>query len=135
MRRSRLTGSLFVGALVGALAPTADARGPGSDPVAVSTVRATRTGAQEQPGRATFRQYCVPCHGERGRGDGPAAVAFNPPPADFTDPEGLAKLTDEQVIEVITKGRGSMPAWGPILRQEQLGPLVAYLRRLSRGEG
>ena len=90
---------------------------------------------QEPPGRATFRQYCVPCHGSKGEGNGPAAVAFNPRPANFTDPDGLAKLTDEQVVEVITKGRGSMPAWGPILKKEQLGPLVAYLRLLSHGQG
>ena len=76
---------------------------------------------------------CAPCHGDRGRGDGPAAAAFNPPPSDFTNPEGLGKLTDEEVAEIITRGRTSMPAFGAILDEGALTALVAYLRELSRG--
>ncbi|HZY38300.1 MAG TPA: c-type cytochrome, partial [Mucilaginibacter sp.] len=29
---------------------------------------------------------CAPCHGDKGKGDGPAAAALNPKPADHTSP-------------------------------------------------
>lgn len=131
-----LTVTVLIFVLAGAHPEAAEAGVPelGSE-LGTAVWSSSGSSAQEHPGKATFRLYCVPCHGEKGQGNGPAAVAFKPPPANFTNPDGLATLTDEQVIEVITKGRGSMPAWGPILPQEQLGPLVAYLRELSRGEG
>jgi len=61
-------------------------------------------------------------------------VAFNPRPADFTDPEGVVKMTDDAVLEVITKGRASMPAFETILSEEVRRALVAYIRVLSRGK-
>lgn len=131
-----MAGALLAFALGGTRLERPDTRRSLLDPEAVSTGRSvlSRVG-QEHPGQATYRQYCAPCHGAKGKGDGPAAVAFNPPPADFTNPESIPKLTDEQVMEVITKGRASMPAWGAILTPEQLAPLMDYLRELSRGKG
>jgi mono/diheme cytochrome c family protein len=35
-------------------------------------------------GHQYFVQYCSACHGVEGRGDGPAASALQPPPADLT---------------------------------------------------
>lgn len=135
LRSSFLSGSLLVLTLGGTLAARTHPRKPDLDPDPARDAPAVIPAPQEHPGQRTFRQYCAPCHGVRGRGDGPAAVAFHPPPADYTDPDGLPKMTDEQVMEVITKGRGSMPAWGAILKPEQLVPLLAYLRELSRGQG
>ncbi len=88
---------------------------------------------QQRSGEQTYRTLCTACHGETGRGDGPAAVAFNPPPADFTSPEGLSRLTDEEVTEVVARGRAAMPAFGAIIDADVLPGLVAYLRELSRG--
>src|ERR1700681_4577276 len=31
-----------------------------------------------------YTSYCAPCHGEKGKGDGPAAAALNPKPADHS---------------------------------------------------
>ena len=36
-------------------------------------------------GQAVFAANCATCHGETGRGDGPAATGLEPPPADLTD--------------------------------------------------
>ena len=35
-------------------------------------------------GQQMFTSYCAPCHGRAGKGDGPAAPALNPKPADLT---------------------------------------------------
>src|SRR5665213_2833118 len=36
-------------------------------------------------GHATYHTTCAPCHGESGKGDGPAAVALNPKPQDHSN--------------------------------------------------
>lgn len=38
-------------------------------------------------GKTLFEQNCVPCHGEQGQGNGPAATTLNPRPRDFTHAE------------------------------------------------
>jgi mono/diheme cytochrome c family protein len=40
--------------------------------------------ADVRVGHQYFVQYCSACHGVEGRGDGPAASALQPPPADLT---------------------------------------------------
>ena len=35
-------------------------------------------------GKQMFGDYCAPCHGISGKGDGPAASALKTPPADLT---------------------------------------------------
>ncbi|MCZ7582047.1 MAG: c-type cytochrome [Deltaproteobacteria bacterium] len=50
-------------------------------------------------GKAVYLQYCAACHGESGKGDGPAGAALNPKPRNFNDPESMGKLTDAQVLQ------------------------------------
>src|SRR5689334_17564591 len=35
-------------------------------------------------GQQMFTSYCSPCHGKAGKGDGPAAAALTPRPADLS---------------------------------------------------
>jgi len=77
-------------------------------------------------GQEMFTSYCAPCHGRTGKGDGPAAAALNPKPADLTT---LAKrhngtfsqkdFDDRLTGMAMSPAHGStdMPVWGPILRQ------------------
>lgn len=54
---------------------------PGTEPPAAPPGDGSR-------GRAVYESQCAACHGEKGRGDGPAAWLLNPRPRDFS----LAKL-------------------------------------------
>lgn len=81
-----------------------------------------------------FEQLCVACHGKTGRGDGPAAVALNPKPADLGDPKFHGARTDAQLLEVIASGKGLMPPLGKQLSKEQIESLVRYIRSLKRKE-
>lgn len=91
---------------------------------------------QELPVEETYRRQCAACHGQEGRGDGRAARRYNPRPADFKDPEGVAKLSDDELVGIITNGRASMPAFGQVLSEEALALLAGHVRELSRpGEG
>jgi len=107
--------------------------------IAYGTTLAVRDGrpitrvTQEVPIEETYRRQCAACHGEHGRGDGRMARRFRPPPADFQDPDGIVKLTDEELVEVITGGRASMPSFGDVLSEDVIVALVTYVRHLSSG--
>jgi mono/diheme cytochrome c family protein len=86
-----------------------------------------------------FNSYCAPCHGVSGKGDGPAAAALTPKPADLTQfakrRGGTFSAKDFEdklngMAMAPAHGSSQMPVWGPILRQmgnEQLR--VANLRK------
>ena len=52
-----------------------------------------------------YESQCKVCHGASGKGDGVAAVAYNPKPADFTDAAFATSRTLDQVVAVIRDGK------------------------------
>lgn len=63
-----------------------------------------KTPALLDKGKAAYTTNCVPCHGEKGEGNGPAAVAINPKPRNFnTDPFKQGDKP-EQIFETLAKG-------------------------------
>ena len=81
----------------------------------------------------TYTKQCAACHGPTGKGDGPAAVAFNPRPADFTNPELFKARTDAELVKSITEGVRGMPPFGAQLAPEVVSEMVKYARGLSGG--
>ena len=81
-----------------------------------------------------FKRQCVACHGKKGEGDGPAAIALQPRPANLTDPERIGPLSNEELVAVITEGKGSMPSFGSLLQPGEINALVRYIRQLSGTE-
>jgi mono/diheme cytochrome c family protein len=55
-----------------------------------------------------FKTRCATCHGEGGHGDGPASVALNPKPRNYTDPEWQKSVTDDQLKKTIVGGGASV---------------------------
>jgi mono/diheme cytochrome c family protein len=93
--------------------------------------------ADVEQGKKLYGQFCASCHGQSGKGDGPAAAALNPKPRDHTDKEYMSKLSDEHLMKVIKDGGASvgksplMPPWGASLKEDQIKDLIAYVRTLS----
>src|SRR6185436_17810811 len=56
---------------------------------------------------AAYRRSCAACHGQLGRGDGPQGPMLQA--RDLSDPTWQASVSDAQIAETITKGRGRMP--------------------------
>ena len=90
-------------------------------------------------GAESYKLYCLPCHGEKGKGDGVAAAALNPKPRDFTDKALMATIPDKQVFTAIKEGGAAvgksplMIAWGPILVEDQkIHDVAAYVRSLAK---
>lgn len=109
--------------------------------------------AAEVSGRALYAEHCAVCHGDGGRGDGPAAAGLTPPPTDLTrlaaGNDGVFPLVRVMsYVDGYTRADGSMPEFGPLLEGPNLmvdtgdgvmtptpEPLVAlaeYLRGLQR---
>ena len=77
-----------------------------------------------------YNNTCGPCHGDKGKGDGVAAIACNPKPADHTS-SALQKESDGSLYWKISTGRGPMPSYKGILTESQRWQLVNYIRTLS----
>lgn len=60
-------------------------------------------------GKATFTTTCVPCHGATGTGDGPAAVAFNPKPRDFSKDVLKNGEKPEELFKTVSEGLPGTP--------------------------
>lgn len=103
---------------------------PAGAPAPRSVGRIARMQQAREPAEL-FQRQCVACHGKKGRGDGPAAIALTPRPKDLTDKETMDQLSDEELLEVLTKGRGAMPGFGAILTPDELRAMAEYVRQLS----
>jgi len=74
--------------------------------------------------------YCVPCHGNKGKGDGVAAAALKPKPADHSS-QKVQSQTDGAIFYKITTGRLPMAPYKDILNTTQRWQLVNYIRTLA----
>jgi mono/diheme cytochrome c family protein len=95
-------------------------------------------------GKQMYTNYCAPCHGLDGRGQGPVAPALKAPPTDLSllARSNHGKFPETHIVTVLENGmqipaHGSveMPVWGPILgKMNQSNPQDKLLRvsNLSR---
>jgi mono/diheme cytochrome c family protein len=74
---------------------------------------------------ATWKQNCVLCHGQLGRGDGPQGPLLGA--RDLSLPEFQASVSDENMAEVIRRGRNRMPAFSQ-LPESTVASLVKLIR-------
>lgn len=83
-----------------------------------------------------YGSRCATCHGDSGRGDGPAGQALEPRPRDFASAEWQKSISDEQIARTIREGGAAMglnramPAQ-PDLSERQLRKLVTYIRAVG----
>jgi mono/diheme cytochrome c family protein len=81
-------------------------------------------------GHKIFKSNCQTCHGSKAKGNGPAAVALNPKPANLT-----AKAVQGQKLGSlyyrVSNGHLDMPAWKSSLSQKQIWSVVVYIKSLT----
>ena len=78
-----------------------------------------------EQGRTIFEANCQICHGQNGKGDGPAAAVLNPKPADFTKPGFWTSISAKTIAETIKKGKGQMPPFG--MDEANIQAVIYYL--------
>jgi mono/diheme cytochrome c family protein len=60
--------------------------------------------AVQKEAQDIFKARCVMCHGESGKGDGPAGAALNPKPRNWTDAAWQKGVTNEEIEKAILGG-------------------------------
>ncbi len=100
--------------------------------VAVSAALSAGTVAAEEDGKHLFRRHCAICHGIAGRGDGPDAELFEPPPRDLR--EGfLRQYSSEALVDRVREGTPLALVFDRKAlhrHADEVEALAAYLERL-----
>lgn len=89
-------------------APAEEKAAPTHTPVPVSA-------EAQKEADTVYTTLCSTCHGMNGSGDGPAAAAFNPKPANYASAEFQKSVTDEEIARAIVEG-------GPAVGKSPLMP-------------
>ena len=116
---------------LGSLGGKSAASGTGKKPSAAAA-------SSKQAPAAMYHSFCASCHGDSGKGNGPGALAFNPPPADFTDCAKMKMRSDEFLYEVVAKGGSAeglsrtMPGWSEAFTASQMHGIVEYVKSFCR---
>ena len=82
-----------------------------------------------------YEQNCVPCHGPKGDGKGPAGVALKPPPRDFNIPFNQCTYSKgdlKKTFDVISKGipNTGMVKWDHLSEEDRWG-MVYYVAEFA----
>jgi len=98
-----------------------------------------QTGAETE-GKKLYRKYCLECHGESGRGDGPKSRNLGFRPRDFLlgafkcrcTPSGMLP-TDEDLFRTVSRGLPGSPmlAHDKEMSAVEIRQVIAYIKTLS----
>jgi mono/diheme cytochrome c family protein len=81
-------------------------------------------------GMNSYNIECARCHGEKGRGDGPAAARFDREIPDLTV-ENVQNQPDGELYWKISEGRRPMPYKKKALTDDQRWDVINYIRSLK----
>jgi cytochrome c6 len=93
-------------------------------PISDVTVNAAQDSAATT---ATFKTKCALCHGPDGSGS-EVGKSMNVP--DFRS-EAVQKLSDAELAQIVSDGKGGMPSFKGSLTADQIHALVKHIRTLA----
>ncbi len=96
------------------------------------------TDGDRMSARAHFDEYCSTCHGEGGKGDGPAGIALKPRPRNWTDGEWQDSVSDRRLRAVIREGGAAFDLSAemkPDPNYAEEPGIIAALAEIVRGFG
>jgi mono/diheme cytochrome c family protein len=76
-----------------------------------------------------FKMRCAPCHGAKGAGE--TKLGQNLHVRDLGSAE-VQKQPDRELMEIIGRGKGKMPAYDGKLTKDQIDGLVKWIRTLKK---
>ena len=80
-------------------------------------------------GGETYKSKCVACHGADATGNTAVGKAMKIRDLTSADVQGQ---TDDQLLEIISNGKGKMPAYEKSIGADKCKELVAYIRTLKK---
>ncbi|MFQ5739222.1 MAG: c-type cytochrome [Acidobacteriota bacterium] len=84
-------------------------------------------------GGERYRIYCLPCHGERGDGQGMLLERVKVKTANLLE-ERIRNLPDGRIFHVISNGLGLMPGYRFPIPARDRWAIVTYVRKLQQKE-
>ena len=121
--------SLLTGmALASAVAAQAPWKAPESEKARKNPLPNDKKAVEQ--GEKLAKINCVTCHGANGKGDGAAAVALNPKPADWTSSR-VQDEVDGELFWKISNGRGPMPPWKHLAESDRWA-VIRFIRSLKK---
>ena len=90
------------------------------------------TVASQARAKEIYGYDCAVCHGTNGDGKTGAISEIGMNVTDLTDPATLASKSDQELLEIINKGKGKMPGEGTRVGGDEAWNLVLYVRGLSK---
>lgn len=88
------------------------------------------TPEEREAGRTYYEYYCVFCHGQQGRGEGPVGQSYDPAVPPFATREVRA-MSDGELYRAMLTGPGHHPVLPGLVKPERRWPLVLYVRELA----
>ena len=95
-----------------------------------------------QNGKKLYEQFCLPCHGATGKGDGPTGQFLPVKPADFAQhmPHHVENWAD-YYFKIIKEGGAAMDPprsplmapWGGQLKESDIWDVISYIRAFVKG--
>ena len=92
--------------------------------LALGFAAACTSPAVAQDAAATYKSKCAMCHGPEGKGGKMGT-------RDFASAEVKAE-SDAQLTDIISKGKGKMPAYGGKLKDTEIKDLIAHIHTLAK---
>ena len=80
-------------------------------------------------GGADFKAKCSACHGANGAGD--TTMGKNLKLRDLGSAD-VQKQSDDELIGIVTKGKGKMPSYDGKLSADQIKDVVKFIRTLKK---
>jgi mono/diheme cytochrome c family protein len=78
---------------------------------------------------------CAMCHGAAGDGKGDMVESMKLTMKDWREPQSLSAMTDGEIFDIITKGKGKMTGEGDRLPPDKVWGMVNYVRALAKKGG
>ena len=82
-------------------------------------------------GKAAYDKQCASCHGPDGKGNPSMAKVFGEKQLNVATKE-VADKKDDDLVKVITEGKGKMPAAGKSLSAADQKAVVTYVKSLGK---
>ncbi len=82
-------------------------------------------------GAKVYVNFCLPCHGGTGGGDGPVVSRGYPAPPSLAAEHALG-LPDGQMFHILTYGQKNMPSYASQISREDRWKVILYVRSLQK---
>lgn len=94
--------------------------------------------ADEAATQDSYKNLCVKCHGDTGKGDGPGVAKLEKKPGSFTDCARMAKFDDPTLFKIIKEGGPAakeskeMTAFSDGMEDQEITDMVKYVRTFCK---